>query len=409
MKKKIMISTLILCLALSAFTGCGASKSAERAMRVDSHNGSTNAVLAEIGGSGEYAYAEETMAAADEAYDVEYEAETPAAYNGDIFADASNSADTTSSAEATQKADAKKDMLVFRSTIKIDTTDFDTSVHDLKVKINEYHGFLEYEYQTDGSAYDGPEVLDESEKNYTYTATIRIPSEYYESFVNATDGLGYLRSKNSSVDNVSTEYGTLKNELEIYEAEYDRYLEQYENTKDDNVALTIQRELRSLAVTISDIKTRLSSIESDVAYSYVTITIHKVRPAVIEEAIEKEEEFEKEDTFKTRVSDAAKESWKQFLAFLEGLLIFFIETWWGLLIFGIICLIIFLCIRRAVKKHNKKVEAQKREIEEKQLARAKELAKAASEAEKKFAKPENKQADKPDTKPEEKKDEKPNK
>lgn len=410
MKKKIMISTLILCLALSLFTGCGSSKSSEKRFS-DSHNAASAEVLSEIG-SGDF-YAEETMAAADyaagapaeayEEYDMEY-AETPMADdNGGVYRDPSSG---NASAPDTQKADAKKDMLVFRCTIKVDTTDFDTSVQQLKLKINEYHGFLENEYQSDGSDYFGPYVLEESKKDYTYSATIRIPSEYYESFVSSTDGLGYIRSKSSSVDNVSTQYGTLKNELEIYEAEYDRYLEQYENTKDDNVALRIQSELRNLAITISDIKTRMSSIESDVAYSYVTISIHKVTPEQIEEVVEVEE---KEDTFKTRVSDAAKSSWKAFLGFLEGVLIFFIQTWWGLLIMGIIALIIFLCIRRSIRKHAKKVEAQKKETEARELSRAKELANAASEAEKKFAKPENKQADKPDTKPEEKKDEKPNK
>ena len=374
MKKKLMISMLALCMALSMF-GCAAKSAGNSARVTKSHDSATSEVAETTAYEGyEDAYAGD-LALAYGNSEAEDESVKSVAVSG---ADAAGSVDAVD----TKTADAKKQMLIYRATVRIDSTDFEQTITELKAKINEYHGFLENETQSDGTDYYGRYVLDESDKDYTYTATIRIPSEYFDSFLSNCEGLGYLRSKTSSVDNVSTRYGTLKNELEIYEAEYDRYLKQYEETENEEVALSIQRELRNLAITISDIKTSMSSIESDVAYSYVTITIHSV---TVEQAEEQIVADKREDNFKTRVSEAAKESWKNFLGFLEGVLIFFIETWWGLLIMGIIALVIVLIIRFNIKKAKKRAAKAAEEREKKEKERAEEIRKIneAKEREKK--------------------------
>ena len=267
-----------------------------------------------------------------------------------------------------QNADASKEMLVYRCNIALDTLNFDETLTTLKTKIEEYHGFVERENQTDGAASGGRYVLDEDEKDYYYTATIRIPSEYYDSFVNAASGIGVLRSKNSSVDNVATRYGTLKNELEIYEAEYDRYMKQYNETEDEQIALEIQYELRNLALTISDIKTEMSMLESDVTYSYVTISIHKVTQQDLDELSELKDD-DLDESFGTRLSKTAKNSWRDFLGFLQGIVLFVVESWWVLLIMAIIAVSIILKIKSSIKKAKKKSEARRLELEAQQAER----------------------------------------
>ena len=259
--------------------------------------------------------------------------------------------------------DVSNEMLVYRCTMSIDTLNFDESLTALKTKVAEYHGFVERENQSDGNNGNGRYILDEEDKDYYYTATIRIPSEYYESFVSATEGIGTLRSKNSSVDNVATRYGTLKNELEIYEAEYDRYLKQYNETQDEQVALEIQRELRNLAITISDIKTQMSSLESDVAYSYITVTIHKVS----EKAVKKEkEEVKEEDSFGTRIGKKAKQSWNNLVDFFEGIVLGIVGAWWGISIGLIVFLVLFFVIRHKIKKAKKNKLARQKALEAQQ-------------------------------------------
>ncbi|MBR5976109.1 MAG: DUF4349 domain-containing protein [Clostridiales bacterium] len=368
MKKKI-VSILMACMIASAWlAGCSKSSSSDAKMKRSTNNN----VAAETTA----AYAAEASA---EAYYDDYDSLDMSYEGADYEKEAANNGGGSSQSPDV-KADAAKEMLVFRCNIAIDTLDFEQSLTALKTKIEEYHGFVERENQSDGNNTNGRYVLEEKDKDYYYTATIRIPSAYYESFVSAASGIGTLRSKNSSVDNVATRYGTLQNELEIYEAEYDRYLKQYEETEDESIALQIQYELRELAITISDIKTEMSMLESDVAYSYITITIHKVSEKEIKKV---EEEVKEEDSFGTKLSKTANESWEGFLGFLQGIVLFFVANWWILLILILIFGAIFFSIRRAIKNAKKKAEARRQELEAQQFERMKsyQMAKEQSQAE----------------------------
>ena len=363
MKKKIITIMLALMIGGSFIVACGKKSSDSKKKSTREHNDTVEDL-------GEYDGDEEMYG--NTAYET-----TVANYKNNLSMDYAD-VESEAADEMYQRADpaapsdgqdvnvdASKEMLVYRCTMSIDTLNFEESLTALKTKIAEFHGFIERETQSDGNNGNGRYIIDEEDKDYYYTATIRIPSAYYESFVSATEGIGTLRSKNSSVDNVATRYGTLKNDLEIYEAEYDRYMKQYSETKDEAIALEIQRELRNLSITISDIKTQMSMLESDVAYSYVTVTVHKVT----EKEIKKEKEAPKEDDdFGTRVSKKAKESWNNFLGFLESILMFFISGWWAFLLAAIIFLILFFVIRRKVKKSKAAKAASRKALEAQQAS-----------------------------------------
>lgn len=363
MKKKIITIMLALMIGGSFIVACGKKSSDSKKKSTREHNDTVEDL-------GEYDGDEEMYG--NTAYET-----TVANYKNNLSMDYAD-VESEAADEMYQRADpaapsdgqdvnvdASKEMLVYRCTMSIDTLNFEESLTALKTKIAEFHGFIERETQSDGNNGNGRYIIDEEDKDYYYTATIRIPSAYYESFVSATEGIGTLRSKNSSVDNVATRYGTLKNDLEIYEAEYERYMKQYNETKDEAIALEIQRELRNLSITISDIKTQMSMLESDVAYSYVTVTVHKVT----EKEIKKEKEAPKEDDdFGTRVSKKAKESWNNFLGFLESILMFFISGWWAFLLAAIIFLILFFVIRRKVKKSKAAKAASRKALEAEQAS-----------------------------------------
>ena len=372
MKKKIA-SILLACMIASAFfAGCGKSNDTVSKNKRSAQETTAAATEAGYENAGEVYYESEEYYDAEN-LDMSYE-DADMNWQGGNNGSSSNSPD--------MRADAAKEMLVFRCNIAIDTLEFEQAVTTLKTKIEEYHGFVERENQSDGNSSNGRYVLDEKDKDYYYTATIRIPSAYYESFVSAASGIGTLRSKNSSVDNVATRYGTLQSELEIYEAEYDRYLKQYNETEDESIALQIQYELRNLAITISDIKTEMSMLESDVAYSYVTITIHKVSEKEIKKEEEEKKAVKEEDSFKTKLSKTANESWQSFLGFLQGILLFFVANWWILLILLLIFGAIFFGIKRAVKKAKIRYEENRKKEEAMQFERMKayQMAKEQSSA-----------------------------
>lgn len=330
-------------------TGCGSNKSSdEYAM----DNG---------GMYDSYAYLDSTEAA--EELDSEYSAKNDAYYDDAVYegveSDMSQSAggaDTGLSATPHTDGDAtstiNKEMLVYRGELSIDTLDFNTFVSDFKAMINEKGGFVESESYSDSYSTNGYYAVDSKKKHNLYYATVRVPSSEYDAIMNAATTLGDVRSRYSDATNVTQQYSTYKSQLEIYEAEYERYLQLLESATEDEYALQIENELFDIQIQIAQLKSGITNIENDVAYSYIDITIKEVQ--------EYEEAPEPTDTFWDRFKNTCKESWEGFLEFLEGALFFLIRNIYGIALIVVIVIVIRTVIK---KKRAKRKAANQAEIQ----------------------------------------------
>ena len=281
-------------------------------------------------------------------------AATEAAANDEAAYETSDDVTVSENAEAapvsetekentTNKLDTEK--LIYRCNISLETLRFDDTVGEFQKLITKYDGFLESEntYVNNGSGsygYDGLGV---------YVATVRVPSDKYKDFVSETGGIGTLINRSQNVTNVSQEYSDLSVEMEVLEAQKNDYMEMLKEAKKledmDNVIL-ISDKIASVSTQINQIKTRLNSIDNDVAYSYVDVSIKEVKE-IIEHS---------EDTFGTRFMKEVKQGWYDFFYGLQSFIIWLVANIWGLLIFvGIIFLIIFI-IKKMIKKSRKKKE-----------------------------------------------------
>lgn len=268
-----------------------------------------------------------------------------------------------------------KEMLVYSCSLSVDVLDFENAVTSCKNYIDMYGGFIENENYSDGGS-NSHWYYEDSEKWQTYTSTIRIPSSNYDAFCNATGELGNLRSKNASVENVTREYYDLSATLEIYEAKEERYIALLATVTEDEYAVAIERELTDIQIEIAKIKTRMNDIKTDVAYSYVYLTIKEVKEYVAEPV--------KTDTFLQRLGNTLTDSGKTFLEFLEGLLFVLIYLAPYLVIIAIIVVIIVKSCKASKKKKEKKREAEKAkaaELKAKAQAEAKENPEVNAETE----------------------------
>lgn len=361
MKRKLLCTLSAIFIAVSMLAGCGSSKTAS----MSSHK------------SADVSKSEETYFAA-EAYDADVgewvnDESISMDYTSDVLGDMGNGLKTVA-----------PEMLVYRCTLGIDTTEFDKTLTNLRAKIAEYGGFVEQETLTDNCYSSSDYIVSKDDRLRSFSATIRIPSDKYADFVGCAEGLGIVNSKNAYVEDVTQTYGTLATTLAIYEADYKMYLEQYDSTTDQNTRILLQQEIRDLAIEIASIKTSMSSIENDVAYSYVTIYIDEY---LVIPTPEPEPEPEPDPTFGQRLKEECKESWEDFLEFCEDLLFFIIDTWWGFAIFLIIAFIIFLIVRLIIKicknairksaiKREVKAEEYRKKLEEQAKKRQEEAAKA---------------------------------
>lgn len=282
--------------------------------------------------------------------------------NGDYDYGPDASLDDSGSQLGTGQArDISKEMLVYTCDMTIDVLDFDEAVAAFQARLGEFGGFVESEeYSDNGSVsryYDR-----KAEVWHRYVARVRIPSRRYEDFCSGVSAIGDLRSKSAHVENLSQEYSDAKTALAIYEAKQERYLALLSTIQDDEYALKVEQELTDLEITIAKLRTRMSQIETDVAYSYVNVTINEVK--------EYRDEPLRTDTFGQRLGNVLGDTWAGFLNFLEALLFFLIHVFPYLLI-----LIVVLAICKVLKLTDRirdKYDANRQKKREREARRAQE-------------------------------------
>lgn len=340
MNKKTILATLLLITLL--FGGCGSSKS-------DTATDNYSLKSAASAQSNDSYAGDE----AGESYDAAVADGEEMAADGDETADANASNNENATSNAPKKISTE--MLVYRGSLVLDTLDFEKTVADFKKLILDNGGFVESENYADNKEMYGRYYQNNDDTNKTYSATVRIPSDKYEYAMTQTGTYGDLRTKSSNVTNVTQQYSTYKSELEIYEAEYARYLDLLAKAKDDKYALEIEKQLFDLQVKIADLKSNMSNLETDVAYSYIDVEICEVK--------EYKEEPAKKDTFIDRLKNTCEESLEGLLGFLEGLLFFIIRSWYGFAFFALIVWIIVKIIKALIKRDKKKKEERKSKTE----------------------------------------------
>lgn len=256
-------------------------------------------------------------------------------------AEGSDALSNTSGDESSLSSETiKKEMLVYTCNMTVDVLNFDEAIVKFKESLDSYGGFVENESYSDGGS-DSRWYSEDQEKWQSYSATVRIPSADYDSFCNSAAELGDLRSKNASVENVSSEYYDLSTTLEIYEAKEERYIALLAEITDDQYAVTVERELTDLQIEIAKIKTRMNEIRTDVAYSFVNIRINEVKEYTPEPV--------QKDTFGQRLLNTLSDTGSNFLIFLEGLLFLIISLFPYLVLIGIVVFIV-IAVRRKIKK-----------------------------------------------------------
>ena len=312
MKGKIIISLALCSLILTA---CG--------------SGAKNDGAAYISAAYDnYSYAETSSA---DAGGYEYtDAETPKVMANETETENSLSAESI-----------KKEMLVYTCHMTVDVLNFDEAIGKFKESLDSFGGFVETESYNDGGS-NGRWYYEDMEKWQSYSATVRVPSADYDNFCAAVAELGDLRSKNASVENVSSEYNDLSTTLEIYEAKEERYIALLADITEDEYAVTVERELTDLQIEIAKIKTRMNQIRTDVAYSYVNITINEVKEYTAEPV--------KKDTFGQRLMNTLSDTGANFLVFLEDLLFFIIAVFPYLLLIGIVVFVIVAIVKSCKRK-----------------------------------------------------------
>jgi len=263
----------------------------------------------------------------------------------------------TNTAENTQDINTGE-KLVYTCDISIETTAFQNTVDQIKEMIKDYKGIIESQedYENEAGSYQN------KYSTLVTNLTVKVPANDYENFLNDLKGKGKITHRNMNVTNISRSYYDTSATVEALEIQEKRLLDMMKQAKTIDDMIAVEKRLTEVQTQLNQNKTNLSAMDTEVAYSTITLNIQEVLE------YKNNPEKRKTNKFIDRLINELKDSWKGFLFFMENMLFLVIRLLPFAVFAGIALCIIIPIQKKFGKKKPKKREpkrTKKQEIKKK--------------------------------------------
>lgn len=347
--KKRLAALLITLTTVMSLTACSGGSSTSSA--VNSTSGSTSSDIA-YSTNDSYGFSSEYKGSSD---DYEETVETDNYNEVDKENTESENTDNKTNNNSNSNIVLVEDKLVYKCYVDIETLDFDKSYAALQDMMEKYNCVISSETFGDESISYFYDSYYSSSSKYktgrTDEIVIRVPSANYKSFISEYGELGNVTSKTQTVDNITQEYYDTTSQVDGLKAEMERLEIMMSQATEIEDMITINQAITELQSEINSLTTYIRTMDSDVAYSYVTMSLREVLEySEVEQPVKK-------NTFIDRLKNQCVDTWKGFLNFLENLLFTIIGLIPAIVIIGIIVIIINITCKNKIKtwKENRKL------------------------------------------------------
>ncbi len=253
-----------------------------------------------------------------------------------------NASDVT--AEVSEKLYGEK---VIRSAyVNSETKEFGKALNELKALISANGGYIYSSNTSVESSY-----YSEAQQLRYADYTIKVPAEKLDAFLDDLGGILNVTRISTSTADASDEYYDLEAIVNTYRIKREglvAMLENVDKAMDFSTWQEINAQLTQLEVDLARYEAKLKSLNDQVAYSTVTLTVNEV--AELTPA--------SEPGYGDEIIEAIKGSLDGTVEFFKGLLIAVIYMLPFMIISGGIALIIVLSIRRGIRKRTARRAAQ---------------------------------------------------
>lgn len=347
--KKRLAALLITLTTVMSLTACSGGSSTSSA--VNSTSGSTSSDIA-YSTNDSYGFSSEYKGSSD---DYEETVETDNYNEVDKENTESENTDNKTNNNSNSNIVLVEDKLVYKCYVDIETLDFDKSYAALQDMMEKYNCVISSETFGDESISYFYDSYYSSSNKYktgrTDEIVIRVPSANYKNFISEYGELGNVTSKTQTVDNITQEYYDTTSQVDGLKAEMERLEIMMSQATEIEDMITINQAITELQSEINSLTTYIRTMDSDVAYSYVTMSLREVLEySEVEQPVKK-------NTFIDRLKNQCVDTWKGFLNFLENLLFTIIGLIPAIVIIGIIVIIIKITCKNKIKtwKENRKL------------------------------------------------------
>ena len=214
-----------------------------------------------------------------------------------------------------------------------ETEDLDAMTAALDERIAALNGYVEDQRIYNGSAYA-------TRRYRSANLTIRIPAEQVDQFAEQVSGIANVISQEKSLEDVTLTYVSTESRLAALQTEEARLLELMAKAETMSDLLEIEARLTDVRYELESVTSRLRTYDNQINYATIYLDISEVQEYTPVE----------DPTLWQRITGGFKDSLEGLGESLQDLLVGIVVIFPFLLVYGGIALVIFLVIRKVVKK-----------------------------------------------------------
>lgn len=242
----------------------------------------------------------------------------------------------TSSINVNNPLNNSQDKIIRRVDLEVETQEFDQLISSIDTHINQLGGYVESSNISGRRYYSNNSML--------YGSIVaRIPKARLNDFLNTVDDISNVVSRNESTENVTIKYVDVESHKKALKIEQERLLVLLEKVETLEDIIALEERLSTIRYELENYEAQLRTYDNLVEYSTVTMNIQEVERIT---AV-----AEKKPSVWDRIRVGFGDTMFNIGEGLQNFLVWFIVNLPYLLIWAVIIAVIFIIIKRYIKKY----------------------------------------------------------
>lgn len=175
----------------------------------------------------------------------------------------------------TDKPAITEEMLVYSADIDMETIHYDDDKQSLMDLIKSNGGFISSSSESNDDYYWYRNDSSKRASKY-WSVEFRVPSNKYQTIVQSVGTIGNVKRCDQNVQNIQTEYHDVELQLEQLKIQEEQLEKLADQTDDIEYLYQIMNKLSETRIQIDKLNTQKNKYETDVQYSYITLSLREV-------------------------------------------------------------------------------------------------------------------------------------